>query len=174
MRFADFRPLVLATMLALGACADQPPVDTKAAIPVTVAAAPRPMPSVPKGFEPLQVVTPKGSFDFAVELAETDAQRERGLMFRQSLAPDRGMLFDFQVPRMVAFWMKNTLIPLDIIYIAQDGTVISIARNATPKSLVPLPSGGAALGVLEIAGGRAEAIGLLPGDKIRHRIFGND
>jgi hypothetical protein len=120
------------------------------------------------------VVTPKGSFDFAVELAETDAKRERGLMFRESLAPDRGMLFDFQTPRVVAFWMKNTLIPLDIIYIAQDGRVISIARNATPKSLVPLPSGGAALGVLELAGGRAEEIGLLPGDRIRHRIFGND
>ena len=63
---------------------------------------------------------------------------------------------------------------VDIIYVAKDGTVISIARNATPKSLVPLPSGGAALGVLEIPGGRAEELGLLPGDKIRHRIFGND
>jgi uncharacterized membrane protein (UPF0127 family) len=174
MRFPDFRPLALVAMLALGACADQPPMAAKAAIPVSVVAAPRPMPTAPRGFEPLQVVTPKGSFDFAVELAETDAKRERGLMFRESLAPDRGMLFDFQTPRVVAFWMKNTLIPLDIIYIAQDGRVISIARNATPKSLVPLPSGGAALGVLELAGGRAEEIGLLPGDRIRHRILGND
>jgi len=138
------------------------------------APAARPAPAAakaPAGFETLEVVTPKGRTRFFVEIADTDAKRERGLMFRKSLAADRGMLFDFKTPREVAFWMRNTLIPLDIIYIKADGTVLSIARNATPLSEAPIPSGGPTLGVLELAGGRAAEIGLLPGDKVVHRIF---
>ena len=80
------------------------------------------------------------------------------------------MLFDFKKPREVYFWMKNTLIPLDIVYIKPDGRVLSIA-HARPMDETPLPSGGPILGVLEIAGGRAEEIGLLPGDRVVHRIF---
>jgi uncharacterized membrane protein (UPF0127 family) len=72
----------------------------------------------------------------------TKAEQERGLMFRKSLAPDRGMLFPYNPPQRAAFWMKNTLIPLDIIYIAPDGRVLSIARNAVPHDETPLPSGG--------------------------------
>lgn len=126
----------------------------------------------PKGFEPLEAVTPSGRTRFFVEIADNDAERERGLMFRKELAPDRGMLFDFHgEPHEVAFWMKNTLIPLDIIYIQQGGTVLSIARNTTPLSEAPIPSGGTVVAVLEIAGGRAEQIGLMPGDRIEHRIF---
>jgi len=128
----------------------------------------------PAGFEVLETVTPSGRTRFFVEIADNDAERERGLMFRKSLAPDRGMLFDFHTPREVAFWMRNTLIPLDIIYIQADGTVLSIARNATPLSETPIPSGGPTVGVLELAGGRSAEIGLMPGDRIEHRIFKRD
>jgi len=124
--------------------------------------------------EPLEVVTDKGRTRFMVEVVDNDATRAKGLMFRKSLAPDRGMLFDFKTPREAAFWMKNTLIPLDIIYIKADGRVLSIARNARPLDETPLPSGGAILGVLEIPGGRAAQIGLLPGDRVIHRIFPRD
>lgn len=130
--------------------------------------------AAPAKLEPLEVVTPQGRTKFLVEVVDTDATREKGLMFRKSLAPDRGMLFDFKKPRDVYFWMKNTLIPLDIIYIRADGRVLSIARNARPGDLTPLPSGGPVLGVLEIPGGRAEQIGVLPGDRVLHRIFPRD
>lgn len=171
----------LGAVLFLAACTPQQ-ADARpqaALAPVQTAQAPAANATVsgavgeaPKGFEALEVVTPKGVTRFFVEMAESPAQRERGLMFRKELAPDRGMLFNFyQTQPELAFWMKNTLIPLDIIYIQADGTVLSIARNTTPYSEVPIPSGGPAMGVLEIAGGRAAEIGLLPGDKIRHRIF---
>lgn len=121
--------------------------------------------------EPLDIVTAHGVRRFKVEIADTDATRERGLMFRTSMAPDRGMLFDFKSPREVAFWMKNTLIPLDMLFISADGHVISIARNAVPMSEIPIPSGGAVLGVLELRGGRAAEIGAESGDRVRERIF---
>jgi uncharacterized membrane protein (UPF0127 family) len=121
--------------------------------------------------EPVDVVTDKGRTRFMVEVVDNDVTRAQGLMFRKSLAPDRGMLFKFPAPREVAFWMRNTLIPLDIIYIKADGRVLSIVRNARPLDETPLPSGGPILGVLEVAGGRAAEIGLLPGDRIVHRMF---
>ncbi len=108
---------------------------------------------------------------FKVEIADDDAERQHGLMGRKSLAPDRGMLFDFQEEREQSFWMKNTLIPLDIIYIAEDGTIVSIAAMTTPMSEQSIPSNGPASGVLEIAGGRAGELGIAPGDKVSHRIF---
>ena len=127
--------------------------------------------AMPLRVEPLEVATVRGVFHFKVEVADTDATREKGLMFRKALAADRGMLFDFKAPRPVAFWMKNTLIPLDLLFIAPDGHVISIARNAVPLSEAPIPSGGATLGVLELRGGRAAEIGAEPGDMVRERIF---
>ena len=123
--------------------------------------------------EPLTIHTARGPVRFQVEIADTDATRERGLMFRKSLAPDRGMLFDFHEPRLVAFWMKNTLIPLDMLFIDKGGVVVSIAREATPMSETPIPSGAPVVGVLEIAGGGAAAIGAEPGDKVDERIFGH-
>ncbi len=122
-------------------------------------------------WEPLEVITHHGVRRFRVEVAETEASRERGLMYRKSLAPDRGMLFDFKTPQPVAFWMKNTLIPLDMLFIAPDGRIIAIARNAVPYSDTPIPSGGDVLGVLEIRGGRAAEIGIEPGDRVAERIF---
>jgi len=121
--------------------------------------------------EPLDVVTSHGVFHFTVEIADTDATRERGLMFRTKLAPDRGMLFDFKTAQPVGFWMRNTLIPLDMLFIGANGRIVSIARDATPKSDATIPSGGPILGVLEIRGGRAAEIDAAPGDLVENRIF---
>ncbi len=125
----------------------------------------------PLKIEPLDIVTHTGIRHFKVEMANTDASRERGLMFRKSLAGDRGMLFDFFKPQNVSFWMKNTLIPLDLLFIGADGRIISITHNAVPLSEAMIPSGGPALGVLEIRGGRADEIGAAPGDLVRQRMF---
>ncbi len=119
--------------------------------------------------EPLDITTARGAFHFKVEVADTAAAREQGLMFRKSLAPDRGMLFDFKSAQPVAFWMKNTLIPLDMLFVGPDGHIISIARDAAPMSETPIPSGGDALVVIELAGGRAAEIGAEPGDLVRER-----
>lgn len=122
--------------------------------------------------QPLTLVTDKGRYAFQVEDADTYNRRETGLMCRKAMAPDRGMLFDFKKPTdNVAFWMHNTLIPLDIVFIRPDGRVLSIARNAHPLDDTALAAGGTIRGVLELAGGRAAQIGLMPGDKVVHRIF---
>jgi uncharacterized protein len=122
--------------------------------------------------QPLMLKTSRGSYRFAVEFADTEKTREYGLMCRRSMAADRGMLFDFKRPTdNVAFWMRNTLIGLDIVYIRPDGTVLSIARNVRPLDESPVPAGGVIRGVLELRAGRAAEIGLLPGDRVVHRIF---
>jgi uncharacterized membrane protein (UPF0127 family) len=119
--------------------------------------------------EPLDITTARGAFHFKVEIADTAATREQGLMFRKLLARDRGMLFDFKTAQPVAFWMKNTLIPLDMLFVGADGHIVSIARNAAPMSETPIPSGGDALLVIEIPGGRAAEIGAEPGDLVHER-----
>jgi len=125
----------------------------------------------PLKVEPLDIVTQGGIRHFQVEVANTEASREKGLMFRKSLAGDRGMLFDFFKPQTMSFWMKNTVIPLDLLFIGADGRIISITHNAVPLSEALIPSGGPALGVLEIRGGRADEIGVAPGDLVRQRMF---
>jgi uncharacterized membrane protein (UPF0127 family) len=119
--------------------------------------------------EPLDIVTAHGVHHFRVELAETPETRERGLMFRRSLAADKGMLFDFKTVQPVSFWMKNTYIPLDIVFIGPDGRIVSIARNATPMSEALISSAAPVLEVLELQGGRAAQIEALPGDRVRER-----
>lgn len=121
--------------------------------------------------ETVEIVTSRGRPRFQVEIAASRAEQARGLMFRKSLAPDRGMLFTYKRPQPAAYWMKNTLIPLDILYIQPDGRILSIVRNARPHDETPLPSGGLVLAVLELAGGRAAQLGILPGDRVLHRIF---
>ncbi len=121
--------------------------------------------------EPLTIATRHGVARLTVEIADTDKTREIGLMCRTRLAPDRGMLFDFKRPQEVAFWMRNTLIPLDMVFIDANGRVVSIASNAAPLDETPIASAGAILAVLEIAGGRAATLGVAPGDKVRERIF---
>jgi uncharacterized membrane protein (UPF0127 family) len=122
--------------------------------------------------EPLSIDTRHGTVRFTTEIADTDQTREIGLMCRKHLAPDRGMLFDFKQSRGgIAFWMKNTLIPLDMVFIAADGHVVSIAHDARPHDETPIPAGAVVLGVLEIAGGRAAALDIQPGDLVHERIF---
>jgi uncharacterized membrane protein (UPF0127 family) len=118
------------------------------------------------GEELLVLHTAKGAFTFHVEIADTDASREKGLMFRTSLAPDAGMLFDFHREAQQAFWMQNTLIALDMVFIAEDGTVRTVHQNARPMDTTAIPSGVPVRFVLEIAGGRSAEIGLQPGDKM--------
>ena len=103
---------------------------------------------------------------FTVEVARTPEEQARGLMHRQSLAPDRGMIFPYSPPQPVGFWMKNTLIPLDMIFIRQDGTIASIAENTVPLSLEMVPSVEPVVAVLEIAGGRSAQLGIKAGDKV--------
>ena len=110
---------------------------------------------------------------FEVELALNETERARGLMFRKQLGPYEGMLFDFFKEMPVSFWMKNTLIPLDMIFIAADGTVRHVHANAVPLSTDAVPSGGPVRAVLEINGGSAALLGIKPGDKVKHPIFGN-
>ncbi len=103
---------------------------------------------------------------FTVEVARTPQEQAQGLMHRQSLAPDRGMLFPYAPPQPVSFWMKNTLIPLDIIFIKQDRTIVNIAENTVPLSLDPVPSLEPVVAVLEIAGGRSAELGIKAGDRV--------
>ena len=103
---------------------------------------------------------------FIVEIARTPEEQARGLMNRQSLAPDRGMIFPYDPPQFASFWMKNTLIPLDMIFVRPDGTIGSIAANTVPLSLESVPSGEPVAAVLEIAGGRSAELGIGPGDKV--------
>jgi len=125
-----------------------------------------------KPLQPLTLVTATGRHKLMVEVAATERTREYGLMCRTRLAPDRGMLFDFKAPMQnVAFWMRNTLIPLDIVYIRPDGTVVSIAKNVPRLDENPVPAGGTIRGVLELAAGRADQLDLQPGDRVLQRIF---
>jgi len=121
--------------------------------------------------EPVTVATEEGATMFTVEIADTEALRQRGLMFRQRLPEDRGMLFDYGHPQPVAMWMKNTYIPLDMVFIRADGTVAYVAENTVPHSLDPVGVREPVLGVLEVAAGTAKRIGLRPGDTVYHRIF---
>jgi uncharacterized membrane protein (UPF0127 family) len=114
---------------------------------------------------PLTIRSANGVHRFAVEVARTAQQQERGLMFRSALAPDRGMIFPYDPPQDVSFWMKNTLIPLDMVFIRADGTIARIA-HAAPMDLTPVPAGEPVVAVLEIAGGRAAELGVREGDRV--------
>jgi uncharacterized membrane protein (UPF0127 family) len=115
---------------------------------------------------PLTVSHGDKTFSFRVEVASTPAQQARGLMFRQRMGANEGMIFPFNPPRGAAFWMKNTVIPLDIIFIGTDHKILNIAANAVPYSEQPLPSAGTAAAVLELNGGRTAELGIVAGDKV--------
>lgn len=123
--------------------------------------------------EPLTVVSSTGRHAFLVEIADDEPERQKGLMFRQPLADDRGMLFQFPDVAERSFWMKNTPSSLDIVYIAADGRIVSIASHTTPFSEAPVPSYGAAKGVLEVRAGRMAEIGAKAGDRVEHSFFGS-
>jgi len=121
--------------------------------------------------EILSVETTRGPVRFNVEIADDDAERSQGLMFRDPLPDDRGMLFHFQEPEHASFWMRNTPSSLDIIFIGVDGRILNVAERTTPYSEAPVPAVGLTRGVLEIRAGRARELGINAGDRVRHRIF---
>ena len=121
----------------------------------------------------LTIVAGGRELKFEVDLATNDAERSHGLMFRKQLGAYEGMLFDFYQEMPVSFWMKNTLIPLDMVFIAADGTVKHVHANAVPMSTDAIPSLYPVRAVLEINGGSAALLGIKPGDKVKHPIFGN-
>jgi uncharacterized membrane protein (UPF0127 family) len=114
----------------------------------------------------LVIDTGKSQLIFDVEIADDEIERAAGLMYRQSLADHQGMLFVYPSPRPVSFWMKNTVLSLDMLFIAQDGTVVSIAKNAVPLSEAPIPSEAAVTAVLEINGGLSDKYQIAPGAKV--------
>ena len=120
---------------------------------------------------PLTIELSGERFHFEVELAETPAERAHGLMFRESLADDHGMLFDFGRPQEVAMWMRNTFIPLDILFIRANGRISRIVRDAQPLSDRVMESGEPVRGVLELRGGLTAELGIEPGDRIIHPMF---
>ena len=123
----------------------------------------------PAGLEQVQLTINSSGKEhrFTVEVARTAEEQATGLMNRQSLAPDRGMVFPFDQPRVASFWMKNTLIPLDMIFIRADGSIANIEANTVPLSLQPVFAVEQVSAVLELAGGRAAELGLKPGDKVK-------
>lgn len=121
--------------------------------------------------ETIRIDTSSGPKEFKVEVAADAASQEQGLMYRRDLAPDCGMLFDFHQEARVSFWMKNTPLPLDMVFIRADGTVSSVEPNAVPFSTESIPSAEPVRAVLEINGGRAHDLGIKPGDRVRAEIF---
>lgn len=152
---ASVRPLLALPLFLLGICA----------------AFAQSLQTFPTG--ELTIESATGPHKFHVELATTPAQLEQGLMFRQTLAPDAGMLFDFRQPSPVSMWMKNTFIPLDMLFIDSQGRIINIAERAVPQSLDTITAAAPARAVLEVNGGTAARLGIRPGDRVVAPIFGN-
>jgi hypothetical protein len=116
--------------------------------------------------ETITIDTKTGPHPFKVEVAADDQSRETGLMFRKSMAPDAGMLFDFQTPQAVSFWMENTILPLDMLFVRADGTIARIKANATPYSRENIPAGEPVQLVIELNAGRAQALGISEGARV--------
>ncbi len=125
----------------------------------------------PARLEQVVVETAKGRFAFTTEIADTPELRQRGLMFRQRLPEDRAMLFDWGRVEPVSMWMRNTLVSLDMIFIAADGRVAKVAEATEPLSETTISSDGPVAAVLEVVAGTAQRIGLKPGDRVHHPMF---
>lgn len=131
-----------------------------------------PQPELPK--EKLVIVTHDGRrLDFDVEMALTPEQQVTGLMFRKSVPENGGMLFDWGKPQESQMWMRNTLVPLDMVFINQDGTIRSIAENTVPESMAIIDSRGPVRATLELAAGVTAKLDIRVGDKVETRILGN-
>jgi hypothetical protein len=144
---------ILAAMMQAGSAAMAAPLPTALAHSLVV------------------IETPRGPVRLDVEVAADESSRMRGLMFRTKLAANSGMLFSFHNDDFRAFWMKNTILPLDMIFIRADGTISSIAPNTTPYSEKLVSSEEPVRAVLEINAGRSAALGIRPGEKVRNAAF---
>lgn len=159
-----FRRGLIGVVIALAACSPQSESGAQVAAPASNAAI-HPESGLP--IIPLTVRRGMRSLPFRVEVARTPAEQQRGLMFRAKLGANEGMIFPMDPPRAnVSFWMKNTVIPLDIIFIGRDRRVINVAASTVPYSLDPVPAAGIVAAVLELNGGRAAQLGIAPGDAI--------
>ena len=119
----------------------------------------------------LEIVSKSGVHVFSVEMATTEEEKTTGLMYRKELAEGKGMLFDFTPEQEVSMWMKNTYIPLDMIFIRADGRILRIAENTEPLSTRIISSRGPAKGVLEVIAGTAQKYGIAAGDRVAHPLF---
>lgn len=128
-------------------------------------------PAASAGRETIEIASKTGVHAFSVEMATTEAERQQGLMHRKELPEGHGMLFDFHRDQEVGFWMRNTYIPLDMIFIRSDGRIMRIAENTEPLSEKIVPSNGAVRAVLEVIGGTARKLGIAPGDRVAGSIF---
>jgi uncharacterized protein len=122
--------------------------------------------------QPLEIATRSGVQVFSVEMATTEEEKTTGLMYRKELPDGKGMLFDFSPEQQISMWMKNTYVPLDMIFIRADGRILRIAENTEPLSTKIISSGGLAKGVLEVIAGTAQKYGIQPGDRVAHPLFG--
>ncbi|OYX47843.1 MAG: hypothetical protein B7Y87_00665 [Sphingomonadales bacterium 32-64-22] len=165
LREQTFAKAIVAGLGALALAACSPSGATESA---PSAAAPQIHPESGLAVIPLTVTTADGKqHEFRVEVAATGAEQARGLMFRTEMGTDEGMIFPREDdPRESSFWMRNTVIPLDIIFIGPDRRILNVAANAVPYSEAPVPSAGAAGAVLELNGGRAAELGIKAGDKV--------
>lgn len=154
-----FRQSAIVALLLLTACSQSKPVENAAATGAR--------PPENARLLPLAIRTGTGDRRFDVEVARSPEEQEQGLMFRKSLDPDGGMLFLMDPPRVASFWMKNTLIPLDMLFIRTDGTIAFLKSNATPYSREPVSAGLPVAAVLELRGGRAAELGIQEGDRVR-------
>jgi uncharacterized membrane protein (UPF0127 family) len=140
-------------------------------VPLALLLAAAPAPAAEARLEQLELVTATGRHVFQIEVARTSEERARGLMYRRSMPRDRGMLFDFHAEHIVMMWMKNTYIPLDMIFVSRNGRVVSVAEKTEPMSERVISSGQPAYAVIELNAGAARKIGLAVGDEARHAIF---
>jgi uncharacterized protein len=121
----------------------------------------------------LVIDSASGPHRFSIELAETPAQMEQGLMFRREMAPDAGMLFDYRTPSMAMMWMKNTLIPLDMLFVGADGRIVNIHERAVPESLDTIAAAAPVRAVIELNAGTCARLAIKPGDRVIYPIFGD-
>ncbi len=163
------RTVILAGLLALGSCRSSAPAEPSRALQPEGARdnVPGQRPAAPQG--PAVVLHPSGGrapLTVSVEVARTPSVRERGLMYRREMAEDHGMIFVFKNPDHQVFWMHNTFIPLDMVFIRADRTVLGIVENATPETDSPREVSGDSMYVLELSGGYARRHGLAAGDRV--------
>ena len=125
-----------------------------------------PAPAWAAGQQTLEIASKTGVHVFSVEVVDNDADRAKGLMYRKELPEGRGMLFDFHRDQEVSFWMQNTYIPLDMIFIRGDGRILRIEENTEPLSTRMIPSSGPVRAVLEVIGGTSRKLGIAPGDRV--------
>jgi uncharacterized membrane protein (UPF0127 family) len=159
MMHAMKRLLLALALILPGLASAQPGVD-------------RPQPRLAE--EPMVIVTRDGTrHAFRAEMALQSAEQMIGMMFRTTMAPDEAMIFDWGAPRESSMWMRNTLIPLDMLFVAADGRIHRIHERAVPQSLATIDSRGPVRATIEVPGGTAERLNLRVGDRVLQRIFGN-